>query len=59
MASLPGRRIRMSVFTIPPQAERPSLRPETIQTYELAYEHYFNSTYRLSLSAVLVSHRLG
>lgn len=32
------------------QANRPPLRPETIKTYELVYEHYFNSTYRLSLS---------
>jgi iron complex outermembrane receptor protein len=34
----------------PEQANRPALRPETIETYELVYEHYFNSTYRLSLS---------
>ncbi|GFE83922.1 hypothetical protein GCM10011487_59220 [Steroidobacter agaridevorans] len=34
----------------PEQANRPPLRPETIDTYELVYEHYFNSTYRLSLS---------
>jgi iron complex outermembrane receptor protein len=34
----------------PEQAHRPPLRPETISTYELAYERYFNSTYRLSLS---------
>lgn len=34
----------------PEQAHRPPLRPETINTYELVYEHYFNSTYRLSLS---------
>jgi iron complex outermembrane receptor protein len=34
----------------PEQAHRPPLRPETIETYELVYEHYFNSTYRLSLS---------
>jgi iron complex outermembrane receptor protein len=34
----------------PEQANRPPLRPETIETYELVYEHYFNSTYRLSLS---------
>jgi iron complex outermembrane receptor protein len=32
------------------QVGRPPLRPETIKTYELAYERYFNSTYRLSLS---------
>ena len=32
------------------QASRPPLRPETIKTYELVYERYFNSTYRLSLS---------
>ncbi|MFC4308890.1 TonB-dependent receptor plug domain-containing protein [Steroidobacter flavus] len=32
------------------QANHPALRPETIDTYELVYEHYFNSTYRLSLS---------
>ncbi|WP_322110982.1 TonB-dependent receptor plug domain-containing protein [Steroidobacter gossypii] len=38
-------------YYYPHQAERPPLRPETIETYELAYEHYFNSTYRLSLSA--------
>lgn len=37
-------------YYYPDQAARPPLRPETIQTYELAYEHYFNSTYRLSLS---------
>lgn len=34
----------------PVQAERPPLRPETIKTYELVYEHYFNARYRLSLS---------
>jgi iron complex outermembrane receptor protein len=34
----------------PEQANRAALRPETIDTYELVYEHYFNSTYRLSLS---------
>lgn len=34
----------------PEQANRPSLRPETIETYELVYEHYFNSTYRVNLS---------
>jgi iron complex outermembrane receptor protein len=34
----------------PEQANRSPLRPETISTYELAYERYFNSTYRLSLS---------
>jgi iron complex outermembrane receptor protein len=34
----------------PEQANRPPLRPETIETYELVYEHYLNSTYRLSLS---------
>ncbi|WP_129775405.1 TonB-dependent receptor plug domain-containing protein [Peristeroidobacter soli] len=32
------------------QANHPALRPETIDTYELVYEHYFNSTYRFSLS---------
>jgi iron complex outermembrane receptor protein len=32
------------------QAKHPLLRPETIDTYELVYERYFNSTYRLSLS---------
>ncbi|HEY0681375.1 MAG TPA: TonB-dependent receptor [Steroidobacter sp.] len=37
-------------FYYPDQADRPALRPETIQTYELVYERYFNSTYRLSLS---------
>lgn len=37
-------------YYYPDQAARPPLRPETIQTYELAYEHYFNSTYRFSLS---------
>jgi outer membrane receptor for ferrienterochelin and colicins len=34
----------------PEQANRRALRPETIKTYELVYERYFNSTYRLSLS---------
>lgn len=34
----------------PEQANRPALRPETIDTYELVYEHYLNSTYRLSWS---------
>jgi outer membrane cobalamin receptor len=34
----------------PEQDKRPPLRPEAIATYELVYEHYFNSTYRLSLS---------
>lgn len=34
----------------PEQANRPGLDPETIRTYELVYERYFNSTYRLSLS---------
>lgn len=34
----------------PEQANRPALRPETIETFELVYERYFNSTYRLSLS---------
>lgn len=37
-------------YYYPDQADRPALRPESIETYELAYEHYFNSTYRLSLS---------
>lgn len=35
----------------PEQDHRPALRPETIETYELVYEHYLDSTYRLSLSA--------
>jgi iron complex outermembrane receptor protein len=34
----------------PDQAGRPPLRPESIKTYELVYERYFNSKYRLSLS---------
>lgn len=34
----------------PEQANRPGLDPETIRTYELVYERYFNSAYRLSLS---------
>jgi len=32
------------------QADAPALEPETIKTYELVYERYFNSQYRLSLS---------
>lgn len=32
------------------QADAPALQPETIKTYELVYERYFNSKYRLSLS---------
>jgi iron complex outermembrane receptor protein len=34
----------------PDQTGQSPLRPETIKTYELVYERYFNSTYRLSLS---------
>lgn len=34
----------------PEQSNRPALRPETIDTYELVYEHYLSPTYRLSLS---------
>ncbi len=34
----------------PEQANHRPLQPETIDTYELVYEHYFNSTYRFSLS---------
>lgn len=37
-------------YYYPDQSHRPPLRPETIKTYELVYERYFNSTYRLSLS---------
>jgi len=32
------------------QADAPALEPETIKTYELVYERYFSSKYRLSLS---------
>jgi outer membrane receptor for ferrienterochelin and colicins len=32
------------------QADAPELQPETIKTYELVYERYFDSKYRLSLS---------
>jgi outer membrane receptor for ferrienterochelin and colicins len=32
------------------QADAPALEPETIKTYELVYERYFASKYRLSLS---------
>lgn len=32
------------------QADAPALQPETIRTYELVYERYFASKYRLSLS---------
>jgi len=32
------------------QADAPDLEPETISTYELVYERYFASNYRLSLS---------
>lgn len=32
------------------QADAPELEPETIKTYELVYERYFDSKYRLSLS---------
>ena len=32
------------------QADAPELQPETIRTYELVYEQYFASKYRLSLS---------
>jgi iron complex outermembrane receptor protein len=32
------------------QADAPDLKPETISTYELVYERYFASKYRLSLS---------
>lgn len=34
----------------PEQAGRPPLRAETIKTYELVYERYLSSTYRMSLS---------
>jgi iron complex outermembrane receptor protein len=34
----------------PAQANAPELKPETIKTYELVYERYFASNYRLSLS---------
>jgi outer membrane receptor for ferrienterochelin and colicins len=34
----------------PAQADAPELQPETIKTYELVYERYFDSKYRLSLS---------
>jgi iron complex outermembrane receptor protein len=37
-------------YYYPDQADRPMLRPETIRTYELVYEQYLNSIYRLSLS---------
>jgi outer membrane receptor for ferrienterochelin and colicins len=37
-------------YYYPEQANRPDLDPETIRTYELVYERYFNSIYRLSLS---------
>src|SRR5688572_29384630 len=30
------------------QADAPALQPETIRTYELVYERYFASNYRLS-----------
>ena len=32
------------------QADAPTLQPETINTYELVYERYFDSKYRVSLS---------
>jgi len=34
----------------PAQADAPGLQPETIHTYELVFERYFDSRYRLSLS---------
>ncbi|HVF16695.1 MAG TPA: TonB-dependent receptor [Steroidobacteraceae bacterium] len=33
------------------QQTQPALEPETIRTYELVYEHYLTSEYRLNLSA--------
>jgi outer membrane receptor for ferrienterochelin and colicins len=38
-------------FYYPAQATLPELKPETIRTYELDYEQYLGSSYRLSVSA--------
>jgi outer membrane receptor for ferrienterochelin and colicins len=38
-------------FYYPAQATLPELKPETIRTYELDYEQYLASSYRLSVSA--------